>query len=128
MCSILTGGDLGVTKKSLNVWFLVNALLLQNHTGIWRINKQLCNENKLEILGNSLNTSGTSLDHVNHRINKGRHAFYGLFPDGMTYPGASTEVQSYLFKRICQPTPTYGIDCMSITDNDIHKLESMQGQ
>ena len=56
--------------------------------------KQLCNENKLEILGNIFNTSGTYLDHVNHRITKGRQAFYGLSPVGMTCPGASTEAQS----------------------------------
>ena len=46
----------------------------------------------------------------------------------LVYPGASPEVQSYLYNRICQPTLTYGLDCVHLTQNDISKLESVQGK
>ena len=87
---------------------------------------ELCCVDQLEILGNIFNSKGSGADHVNKRIAKCRQSFYGLSPAGMLYPGASTDVQSYLFKSICQPTLTYGADCINITDNDILKLDSAQ--
>ena len=87
---------------------------------------ELCIVDKLEILGNIFNSKGSGVDHVNKRIARCRQSFYGLSPAGMLYPGASTDVQSYLFKSICQPTLTYGADCVNITDNDILKLDSAQ--
>ena len=89
---------------------------------------ELCCVDQLEILGtcNIFNSKGSGADHVNKRIAKCRQSFYVLSPAGMLYPGASTDVQSYLFKSICQPTLTYGADCINITDNDILKLDSAQ--
>ena len=87
---------------------------------------ELCCVDQLEMLGNIFNSKGSGADHVNKRIAKCRQSFYGLSPAGMLYPGASTDVQSYLFKNICQPTLTYGADCINITDNDILKLDSAQ--
>ena len=95
----------------------------------WYMNDlEICNVDKLEILGHIFNKCGTGTDHVNQRITKCRKSFYIVSPVGMLYPGASPDVQSYLFKRICQPTITYGADCMNITDKDIGKLDSVQGQ
>ncbi len=87
---------------------------------------ELCNVDKLEILGNIFNTNGSCIDHVNNRIAKCRQSFYGLSPAGILYPGAPTDVQSYLFKHICQPTLIYGTDCMNVTDTELSKLDSSQ--
>lgn len=86
------------------------------------------NVNTLEILGNVYNQAGTSVDHIEKRINKCRQSFYSLAPAGIIYPGTSTDVQMYLYSHICQPTLTYGIDCLYLTQNDVNKLESAQGK
>ena len=67
---------------------------------------ELNNVNRMEVLGTVFNSGGTCTEHVDSRIKKCRQSFYGLSPAGMIYPGATTDVQSYLFKRICQPTLT----------------------
>ena len=46
----------------------------------------------------------------------------------MLYPGATTTVKTYLYNHICQPTLTYGIECMNLTENDIVNLDSAQGK
>lgn len=88
----------------------------------------LKNVDQMEILGNIYNTDNTCTSHVENRINKCRQSFYGLSPAGMLYPGASADVQAYLFKHICQPTLLYGLDCMKLSRNDFVKLESVQGK
>ena len=91
----------------------------------WYMNDlEICNVDKLEILGNV----DWDWDWPYQRITKCRKYFYSLSPVGILYPGASPGVQSYLFKRICQPTITYGADCMNITDKDMGRLDSVQGQ
>jgi hypothetical protein len=86
------------------------------------------NVNTLEILGNIYNQTGSSSDHINKRIAKCRQSFYSLAPAGILYPGASTDVQMYLYSHICQPTLTYGLDCLNLTQNDVSKLDSVQGK
>ena len=49
-------------------------------------------------------------------------------PAGIIYPGASTDVQMYLFTHICQPALTYGIDCLNLSKSDVLKLDSAQGK
>ena len=44
----------------------------------------------------------------------------------MLYPGATPEVQAYLYKCICQPT--YGLECMGSTAIQMRRLESAQGK
>ncbi|KAK2178240.1 hypothetical protein NP493_552g01050 [Ridgeia piscesae] len=46
----------------------------------------------------------------------------------MLYPGATPDVQAYLYKCICQPTLTYGLECMSSTAIQMRRLESVQGR
>ena len=46
----------------------------------------------------------------------------------MLYPGGTPDVQAYLYKCICQPTLTYGLECMSSTAFQIRQLESVQGR
>ena len=100
------------------------------------------NVKTIEILGNVYNVKGSSDDHVNHRIKKCRQSFYALSPAGMVYPGASmvypgagmvypgatTDVQSYLYKRICQPVLTYGLECINMSQCQIGKVNSIQGK
>ena len=79
------------------------------HELTWRLNDCILNNvNKLEILG--------------------RQSFYGLSSAGITYPGASPDVQACLYKCICQSTLTYGIECMHNFAVQISRLESVQGK
>ena len=61
-------------------------------------------------------------------LKKCRQSFYGLGNAGMLYPGATPDVQAYLYKCICQPTLTYGLECMSSTAVQMRRLESVQGR
>jgi len=44
------------------------------------------------------------------------------------YPGATPGVQAYLYKCISQPTFTYGLECMSSSATQMHRLESVQSR
>ena len=46
----------------------------------------------------------------------------------MVYPGATPDVQSYLYKRICQPVLTYGLECINMSQCQIGKVNSIQGK
>ena len=99
------------------------------HEPTWRLNDCILNNvNKLEILGNVFNQYGNSSDHVNNRIAKSRQTFYGLSSAGITYPGASPDVQACLYKCICQSTLTYGLECMPNSAVQMRRLESVQGK
>lgn len=82
----------------------------------------------LEILGNVSNQTCTCFDHIGKHIKTCRQSFYSLQPAGIVYPGASTDVQVYLFTHIFQPTLTYGIDSLNLSKNDVKKLDSAQGK
>ena len=61
------------------------------------------------------NRGGNNASHVTNRLTKCRQSFYGLVNAGMLYPGATPDFQACLYKCICQPTSTYGLECMSST-------------
>ena len=90
--------------------------------------KCLCNEESLNILGNVFNRGGNNASHVTNRPTKCRQLFYGLDNAGMLYPGATPDVQAHLYKCVCQPTLTYGLECMSSTAIQMRRLESVQGR
>ena len=46
----------------------------------------------------------------------------------MSYPGAAPEVQAHLYKYICQPVLTYGMECMSNSKDQYRRMESIQGR
>ena len=93
----------------------------------WRLgDKCLCNEKSLNILCNVFNRGGNNASHVTNTLTKCRHSFYGLGNAGMLYPGATPDVQAYLYKSICQPTLTYGLECMGSTAIQMRRLESAQ--
>ena len=74
------------------------------------------------------NRGGNNASHVTNRLTKCRQSFYGLGSASMLYPGATPDVQAYLYKCICQPTLTYGLECMSSTAIQMRQLESVQGR
>ena len=95
----------------------------------WRLgDKCLCNEESLNILGNVFNRGCNNVSHVTNRLTKCRQSFYGLDSAGMLYPGATPGVLAYLYKCICQPTLTYGLECMSNTAIQMRRLEYVQGR
>ena len=46
----------------------------------------------------------------------------------MSSPGAAPEVQAHLYKSICQPVLTYGMECMSNSKDQFRRMESIQGR
>ena len=48
----------------------------------------------------------------------------------MLYPGATVDIQAYLYKciTICQPKLTYGLEYMGCTAIQMRPLESAQGK
>ncbi|KAK2153170.1 hypothetical protein NP493_2338g00000 [Ridgeia piscesae] len=67
----------------------------------WRLG-----DKSLNILGNVFNRGGNNASHVTNRLTKCRQSLYVLRSAGMLYPGATPDVQAYLYKCICQPTLT----------------------
>jgi hypothetical protein len=45
----------------------------------------------------------------------------------MAYPGATSDVKSYLWKSVCAPVLMYGMDSVPITKSNIKKLDTTQG-
>ena len=74
------------------------------------------------------NRGGYYASPVTNRLTKCRQSFYGLGNAGMLYPGAISDIQAYLYKCRCQPTLTYGLECMSSTAIQMRRLESVQGR
>ena len=63
------------------------------------------------MLDNAFNRDGNNASHVTNRLKN--ESFYGLGSADMLYPGATPDVQDYLYACICQPTLSYGLECMS---------------
>ena len=83
--------------------------------------------NELELLGTIFSSNRKSDAHVTNRIRKCRQSYFGLNKCGIGYPGASCEVKTYLWKAICSPVLTYGLDCIDIDKGNLKKLETLQG-
>ena len=96
---------------------------------VWRLNDvSLRNDETTKILGNVFNGKGNNTSHVDMSLNKGRQTFYILNSLGMSYPGAAPEVEDHLYKSICQPVLTYGMECMSNSKDQYRRMESIQGR
>jgi hypothetical protein len=81
----------------------------------------------MEILGHICNSDGVNTDHIENRIRKCRGSYYMLNGIGMSYPGAASDVKSYMWKAICAPTLLYGTEAMYFNGGNIQKLNSLQG-
>ena len=46
----------------------------------------------------------------------------------MSYPGAAPKVQAHLYKSICQPVLTYGMECISYSKDQFRRMEFTQGR
>ena len=94
----------------------------------WRLgDKCICNEESLNIVGNVFNRGGNNASHVTNRLTKCKTVILYVLSAVMLFPGATPNVQEYLYKCICQPTLTYGLECMSSTAIQMRQLESVQG-
>ena len=65
---------------------------------------------------------------MDNPISNCRRSFYGLSSSGMCYPGLSSEAKSYMWKTVCSPVLTYGLECVYLNKTGINKLESLQGR
>ena len=88
---------------------------------------QILVENKLEILGTVFSCDGKYNEHINSRIRKCRNSYYSLTKCGMAYPGATTDVKTYLWKSVCSPVLMYGTDGVSVGKNNVKQLDTAQG-
>ena len=88
---------------------------------------KIINDDHLEILGTIFTKDHNCHDHIKNRISKCRRSFYSLTKCGMAYPGATSDVKSYLWKSVCAPVLMYGMDSVPISKSDIKKLDTTQG-
>ena len=96
-------------------WYLGNTKLL------------VCDE--IDILGVQFTNSsaGSSRLHVDKRLQLCRQSYYGLGNIGLSYPGLGTDVKTHLWKTICTPVLTYGLETINLPKDCINKIESAQG-
>lgn len=95
---------------------------------VWFLNNNEINTvTKLNILGVTFSGDGKMYDHVQTRIQKCRRAFYSLGDLGMSYPGLNVSSKRYLYRSICLPTLTYGLECVEISNQCKKAINSAQG-
>jgi len=80
----------------------------------------------MDILGVTLNNNVKYKDYVNTRIQKAKRSMFSISNIGMSYPGLNTESNIHLYKTICSPTLLYGVDCLSVSVNNVAKIQSTQ--
>ena len=81
----------------------------------------------VNILGVNFNSKNTCKDHIEHRIQQCRRNYYSLGNSGLSYPGLDTEVKTHIWKSVCTPILTYGLETLSISNRSLSNLESTQG-
>jgi hypothetical protein len=97
---------------------------------VWYLDgKRIENVKSLEILGVIFEdgSSGSQTGSVDKRTEKCRRSFYGLRDIGVSYPGLSSDVKTYIWKTMCQPILLYGMDCIPLSNTGQQKLETTQG-
>ena len=55
------------------------------------------------------------------------YSMYSLNSIGFCYPGLNTSSKVHLYKTICHPTLSYGMDSLNVKNKCIKQLESTQG-
>ena len=81
----------------------------------------------LEVLGMTFNSSLSSSTHLEKRKSKCRRSYYSLGEIGMTNSKVSPTVKSHLWRTICSPTLSYGLECLHISPREMKSLDSFQG-
>jgi hypothetical protein len=87
----------------------------------------MLNSDILEILGVSYDSAGNNNSHVEKRVSACRRSMYGLTNAGMSSSGLSSQVKSHLWKTVCAPTLLYGMESVDLNEQNLKKLESIQG-
>ena len=87
----------------------------------------ITSEENMEILGVNFSKDSKFDIHVGNRINASRRAIFSLSSAGMSYPGLSTSVKTYLWKTIGVPSVSYGLNSVSLSKSDQKRLDSFQG-
>jgi len=88
---------------------------------------QLPNKPQLDILGIIYSQDRSPSKYLELRKNKCRRAAFGLAGMGFCYPGSHTSVKEHLWKTICAPTLTYGMEAISMPKKSLREVESTQG-
>jgi len=81
----------------------------------------------MNILGVTFNNNVKYNDYVSTRIQKAKRSMFAINNIGMSYPGLNTKSKVHLYKTICLPTLVYGVDCLSVSANNVAKNQSAQG-
>ena len=90
-------------------------------------NKLIQNVENMDILGVTFNNNVRYDDYVSTRIQKAKRSMFSISNIGMSYPGLNTKSKVHLYKTICLPTLIYGMDCLSLSVNNVAKIQSAQG-
>ena len=95
---------------------------------IWMLGSEtIDNVNTMETLGVVFNNDCNNVNHVDVRIQKCYRSYYSLRNVGFAYPGVNSDVKTYLWNTICQPTLLYGCETLKLNDCHVKKLETTQG-
>ena len=91
----------------------------------WKLSNNIKeNVSSMDILGVAFNNNLKNSTHVSNRIQKCDRSFYSLRNAGFSYPGAHSDVKSYM----CQPVLLYGSDCINLSSTDIKTMDTSQGK
>lgn len=85
------------------------------------------NVDGMEVLGVHFSANLSSSSHLEERMTKCRRAYFSLGEIGMTNHRVTPDVKSHLWRTICSPTLSYGIECLNISPTELKRLESFQG-
>jgi len=83
-------------------------------------NKRIQN---VDILGVTFNNNVKYNDYVITRIQKPKWSMFSISNIGMSYPGLNTKSKVHLYKTICLPTLLYGVDCLSVSVNNVVNIQ-----
>ena len=94
----------------------------------WHLNNVAMNTvSRLEILGVTFSNNSNFKEHVQTRSQKCKRSMYALNSIGMCYPGLNSASKAHLYKSVCLPSLTYGMDSINLSSTCIKQLESTQG-
>ena len=89
--------------------------------------KKLENTRKIKYLGVIINSENSIKDHIEERIKKTTNCFYGINNLGIEDPTLKSKIKSQLYKTLCRPILTYGIEALKVNDILKRKLKTTEG-
>jgi hypothetical protein len=82
---------------------------------------------EIDVLGVTFDSKSKFEKHVLNRTQSCRKNIFRLTSVGMSYPGLSTNVKTYLWKSMGSPVLLYGMEAISLTNMCIKSLETCEG-